>query len=113
MSADTTRLTLLMADAVETCVRRVESGGVPFVGLLVTDDGWVSDPGVNLVHETGDPTAHAEIVAWGFDYRGGYDADGTDALPLAAASRHLPVERALAPFLRYTALHRDDFTHHA
>ncbi|MBQ0868809.1 nucleoside deaminase [Streptomyces sp. RK75] len=52
-----------MAHAVETSVRQVESGGLPFVGLLVTDDGWVSDPGVNLVHETGDPTAHAEIVA--------------------------------------------------
>ncbi|WP_341948983.1 nucleoside deaminase [Streptomyces sp. LNU-CPARS28] len=63
MTADTARLTALLADAVETCVRRVESGGVPFVGLLVAADGWISAPGVNLVHETGDPTAHAEIVA--------------------------------------------------
>ncbi|MFE0801231.1 nucleoside deaminase [Streptomyces sp. NPDC058812] len=161
MTADTTRLTALMADAVETCVRRVESGGVPFAGLLVADDGWVSDPGVNLVDETGDPTAHAEIVAlrqavrtrgrsalegatllatgepcalcyrvaaahgiaavrfavdrdtaaaWGFDYRAGYDADATDRLPLAAAARHLPVERGLAPFVRYLELHPHDFT---
>ncbi|MFH8610802.1 nucleoside deaminase [Streptomyces sp. NPDC018029] len=163
MSADTPRLTALMADAVEACVRRVESGGVPFVGVLVADDGWVSDPGVNLVHETGDPTAHAEIVAlrqavrargraalrgatllatgepcalcyraaaahgitavrfavdrdtaaaWGFDYRAGYDADGTDRLPLATAARHLAVERGLTPFIRYLALHHPDFTHH-
>lgn len=63
MTADTTRLEALMADAVEISVRHVESGGIPFVGLLVADDGWVSDPGVNLVRETGDPTAHAEIVA--------------------------------------------------
>ncbi|MER7001010.1 deaminase [Streptomyces sp. NPDC000410] len=164
MTADTTRLTALMADAVETCVRRVESGGVPFVGLLVAADGWVSDPGVNLVHETGDPTAHAEIVAlrqavrargrsalqgatllatgepcalcyrvaathgiadarfavdrdtaaaWGFDYRAGYDADATDRLPLAAAARHLAVDRGLAPFIRYHDLHRHDFTIHS
>ncbi|MFD9905571.1 deaminase [Streptomyces sp. NPDC059063] len=161
MTADTARLTALMADAVETCVRRVESGGVPFVGLLVATDGWISDPGVNLVHETGDPSAHAEIVAlrqavrdrghcalrgatllatgepcalcyrvaaahgvaavhfavdrdtaaaWGFDYRAGYEADATDRLPLAAAARHLAVDRGLAPFIRYLELHRHDFT---
>lgn len=164
MTADTSRLTALMADAVETCVRRVESGGVPFVGLLVADDGWVSDLGVNLVDETGDPTAHAEIVAlrqavrargraalrgatllatgepcalcyrvaaahgigavrfavdrdtaaaWGFDYRAGYDAAATDRLPLAAAARHLVVERGLAPFVRYLDLHRHEFTTHS
>ncbi|MFD9071364.1 nucleoside deaminase [Streptomyces lasiicapitis] len=164
MTADPPRLTALMADAVETCVRHVESGGIPFVGLLVADDGWVSDPGVNLVHETGDPTAHAEIVAlrqavrtrgrpalrgatllatgepcalcyrvaaahgiaavhfavdrdtaaaWGFDYRAGYEADATDRQPLAAAARHLAVDRGLAPFIRYLALHRHDFTNHS
>jgi len=63
MTTVTTRLKALMADVVEVGVRHVESGGLPFVGLLVADDGWVSDPGVNLVRETGDPTAHAEIVA--------------------------------------------------
>ncbi|MFD0415918.1 nucleoside deaminase [Streptomyces sp. NPDC127108] len=161
MTADTARLTALMADAVETCVRRVESGGVPFVGLLVAADGWISDPGVNLVHETGDPTAHAEIVAlrqavrdrgrpplrgatllatgepcalcyrfaaahgiaavrfavdrhtaaaWGFDYRAGYEAAPTARPPLEAAARHLPVDRGLAPFIRYRDLHRPDFT---
>lgn len=44
-------------------MRHVETGGLPFVGLLVDDVGWGSDPGVNLVQETGDPTAHAEVVA--------------------------------------------------
>ncbi|MFC7343236.1 deaminase [Saccharopolyspora griseoalba] len=63
MTADMNRLESLMADAVEVGVRHVESGGLPFVGRLVADDGWVSEPGVNLVRETGDLTAHAEIVA--------------------------------------------------
>ncbi len=63
MSRDTSRLRVLMAEAVEFCVRHVESGGLPFVGMLVADDGTRSDPGVNLVRETGDPSAHAEIVA--------------------------------------------------
>lgn len=62
MTADTARLEALLADAVEVSVRHVESGGLPFVGRLVAGDGWVSEPGVNLVRETGDPTAHAEIV---------------------------------------------------
>lgn len=65
LSAQTQRIHIqaLMANAVDLAVRHVESGGLPFVGVLVDDDGWVSEPGVNLVHETGDPTAHAEIVA--------------------------------------------------
>ncbi|MCQ4119709.1 nucleoside deaminase [Rhodococcus tibetensis] len=63
MSRDTSRLVTLMAEAVDFSVRHVEAGGLPFVGLLVADDGSVSDPGVNLVRETGDPSAHAEIVA--------------------------------------------------
>ncbi|MFC0626555.1 deaminase [Kribbella deserti] len=63
MTAATDGLRALMADAVEFSVRHVESGGIPFVGLVVAGDGWVPGPGVNLVRETGDPTAHAEIVA--------------------------------------------------
>ncbi|MDA3646673.1 deaminase [Saccharopolyspora indica] len=62
MNAGTTRLAALMAEAVEISISHVDSGGIPFVGLLV-DDGWASEPGVNLVRETGDRTAHAEIVA--------------------------------------------------
>lgn len=63
MNAGTARLAALMADAVEISISHVESGGIPFVGRLVGEDGWVSGPGVNLVRETGDRTAHAEIVA--------------------------------------------------
>ncbi|WP_019927369.1 deaminase [Nocardia sp. BMG111209] len=53
----------LMGRAVEHSIRHVRSGGIPFVGQLVSDDGYRSEFGVNRVRETGDPTAHAEIVA--------------------------------------------------
>lgn len=52
-----------MERAVETCVRHVEAGGLPFVGVLVDGAEIVSEFGVNRVMETRDPTAHAEIVA--------------------------------------------------
>ncbi|MET3923225.1 deaminase [Arthrobacter sp. UYEF20] len=60
----------LMEEAVEFGVRHVEAGGLPFVGVLVGPDGYVSAPGVNLAHETGDPSAHAEIVAMRAAMRG-------------------------------------------
>lgn len=63
MSTDATPLSTLMIRAVEASIRHVLSGGLPFVGVVVTADGWVSQPGFNRVPETGDPTAHAEIVA--------------------------------------------------
>lgn len=63
MSITQTELVGLMEDAVEFSIRHVESGGLPFVGILIGNDGYVSKPGVNLVHETRDPSAHAEIVA--------------------------------------------------
>lgn len=63
MSITEAELPGLMEDAVEFSIRHVESGGLPFVGVLVGHDGYVSKPGVNLVHETRDPSAHAEIVA--------------------------------------------------
>lgn len=56
-------LTALMADAVAYAVEHVDSGGLPFVDQLVSDDGYVSAYGVNRVRETGDHTAHAEIMA--------------------------------------------------
>lgn len=156
MNTDPSNLTALMAEAVEASIRHVQAGGIPFVGVLITTDGWVADPGVNLVRETGDPTAHAEIVAlrqateargasapaggtllatgepcalcyraadtggvaavyyavdadtvaaWGFDYRAAYTTDRTEELPLATAARHLPVDRALEPFVTYQRLH--------
>lgn len=53
-----------MAEAVDTCLEHVQTGGLPFVGVVVDDSGEViSQFGVNRVQETGDPMAHAEIVA--------------------------------------------------
>ena len=63
MNHPTDDLTLLMDEAVVFSRHHVESGGLPFVGQVVTDDGHVSGYGVNLVLETGDRSAHAEIVA--------------------------------------------------
>lgn len=63
MSTEDTQLRTLMIRAVEAGIRHVQSGGLPFVGVVVTADGWVSEPGFNRFPETGDPTAHAEIVA--------------------------------------------------
>lgn len=56
-------LRIVMEQAVTACIAHVESGGLPFVGVVVNDTGVISTFGVNEVHETGDPHAHAEIVA--------------------------------------------------
>lgn len=54
----------VMEKAVEACLAHVETGGLPFVGVVVDGTGLViSGFGVNRVRETRDPTAHAEIVA--------------------------------------------------
>lgn len=53
----------VMAQAVEQALNHVEAGGIPFVGLVVEGERVISGFGVNTVQETGDPTAHAEIVA--------------------------------------------------
>lgn len=64
MSADTAVLTVVMAQAVDACTEHVDAGGLPFVGVVVNADGeMVSGFGVNRVAETGDPMAHAEVVA--------------------------------------------------
>lgn len=57
------RLRAVMERAVEECIAHVTTGGLPFVGVVVDQGGVVSEFGVNRVHETGDPSAHAEIVA--------------------------------------------------
>jgi guanine deaminase len=77
-----THLRGFMEAAVEFTIRHVESGGLPFVGVLVGDDGYVSDHGVNLVQETADPSAHAEIVAMraAIRDRGSSDLQGTSLL---------------------------------
>lgn len=54
----------VMAQAVAACVAHVNAGGLPFVGVVVNADGEVaSEFGVNRVVETGDQSAHAEVVA--------------------------------------------------
>ena len=53
----------VMARAVAASRAHVEAGGIPFVGVIVDDGQVISKFGVNRVHETGDQTAHAEIVA--------------------------------------------------
>lgn len=53
----------VMKQAVSHALDHVEDGGIPFVGVVVDDDHMISGFSVNRVHETGDPTAHAEIVA--------------------------------------------------
>lgn len=52
-----------MEEAVEECIRHVNAGGLPFVGVVVDASGVISEYGVNQVQETSDPWAHAEIVA--------------------------------------------------
>ncbi len=56
-------LETVMREAVARALDHVERGGMPFVGVLVDGDRVISSHGVNQVHATGDPTAHAEIVA--------------------------------------------------
>lgn len=52
----------VMARAIARALTHVEGGGIPFVGVIVDGNGVISQFGVNQVHQTGDPTAHAEIV---------------------------------------------------
>ncbi|MDO5051673.1 MAG: nucleoside deaminase [Pseudoclavibacter sp.] len=53
----------VMKQAVAHSLSHVECGGIPFVGVIVERGQVISEFGVNRVHESGDPTAHAEIVA--------------------------------------------------
>lgn len=53
----------VMRQAVARALAHVERGGIPFVGVVVERDRVLSGFGVNRVHESGDPSAHAEIVA--------------------------------------------------
>ena len=64
MSVDTSALASVMEQAVDACTAHVDAGGLPFVGVLVGAEGEVASGfGVNRVVETGDPKAHAEVVA--------------------------------------------------
>ncbi|MDN5725567.1 MAG: nucleoside deaminase [Propionibacteriales bacterium] len=63
MSAGVQQWTSLLTAAVRESLRHVDAGGLPFVGQIVTAAGEVSPYGHNEVLDSGDPTAHAEIVA--------------------------------------------------
>lgn len=64
MSAAETALRSVMDQAVKSCIQHVDTGGLPFVGVVVNQAGQVlSGFGTNQVAETGDPMAHAEVVA--------------------------------------------------
>ncbi|BDU17162.1 nucleoside deaminase [Lysobacter auxotrophicus] len=51
-----------MREAIDLARANVAAGGRPFGAVLVRD-GEVLARAVNRIHETGDPTAHAELLA--------------------------------------------------
>ncbi|MGV0868599.1 nucleoside deaminase [Corynebacterium kalidii] len=63
MTRGTSGDTALMVSAVEQAITHVRHGGLPFVGVVADGSGRLSCFGTNDVRDTGDPTAHAEIVA--------------------------------------------------
>ncbi|MFC5594910.1 nucleoside deaminase [Lysobacter niastensis] len=52
----------LMREAIALARANIDAGGRPFGAVLVRD-GEVIARAVNRIHETGDPTAHAELLA--------------------------------------------------
>lgn len=82
MSHSRIELQAVMEDAVDECITHVDRGGLPFVGVLVKGTDVISGFGVNRVRETGDPTAHAEIVAMrdAMAAQGSEDLAGTSLL---------------------------------
>jgi len=51
-----------LCEAIELAQANVAKGGRPF-GAVVVKDGAIVARGVNEIHSTGDPTAHAELTA--------------------------------------------------
>lgn len=51
-----------LQEAIKLAVSNVENGEGPFAAIVVKDDVIVGT-GVNLVNQTSDPTAHAELLA--------------------------------------------------
>ncbi|MBS3647631.1 nucleoside deaminase [Pseudaminobacter sp. 19-2017] len=51
-----------LREAIELAYANIEKGGRPF-GAVVVRDGEVIATGVNEIHSTNDPTAHAELTA--------------------------------------------------
>ncbi|RUM96677.1 nucleoside deaminase [Pseudaminobacter arsenicus] len=54
--------TKFLGEAIELARANIHEGGRPF-GALVVRDGQVVATGVNEMHATNDPTAHAEMMA--------------------------------------------------
>jgi cytosine/creatinine deaminase len=54
--------TLLLREAFEQARRGIAEGGLPIGSVLATQDGQIVSRGHNLRVQTGDPTAHAEVV---------------------------------------------------
>jgi tRNA(Arg) A34 adenosine deaminase TadA len=54
--------TRFLAEAIELARANIAEGGRPF-GAVVVRDGAVVATGVNEIHTTNDPTAHAEMTA--------------------------------------------------
>jgi len=115
MSAIETALRSVMDRAVETCLEHVGNGGLPFVGVIVDQGGKViSEFGVNRVAETGDPTAHAEVVAmrdamttYGLDTLTGMVLLATGE-PCGLCYRHA-LDHGIASI--YVAVDRDEVAH--
>lgn len=64
MSVDfSSRLPLLMEEAVALSTEHVYDGGIPFTAFVVDASGTILGRGVNRVHKHHDPTAHAEVEA--------------------------------------------------
>jgi tRNA(adenine34) deaminase len=55
--------TVAMGEALALAQRAVESGDVPVGAVVLDADGYVVGRGYNAREATGDPTAHAEVVA--------------------------------------------------
>jgi guanine deaminase len=51
-----------LCEAIELAQANVEQGGRPF-GAVIVRNGEVIARGVNEIHSTNDPTAHAELTA--------------------------------------------------
>jgi len=56
------KLEILVAEALKEARRGLEEGGLPIGSVLADQDGSIVARGHNLRVQTGDPTAHAEVV---------------------------------------------------
>ena len=63
MSSETLEISALVKEALNEAKLGLSEGGLPIGAVLVDGDGRVVARGHNLRVQTGDPTAHAEVVA--------------------------------------------------